>query len=155
ENIVKNGRMAGQRMARFQLEDLEGNVNVTVFPRTLEAVKERLEDDVIVVVQATAEDRGEGMALVLEELLTVEDAIGRFEGALVIKLDPADEQRLPDLKSLLTERSGGNALYFDVEGGDGRTRRVRAPRNNVALDPDLIRELDTLLEPGRCSLARI
>ncbi|MHC4261398.1 MAG: DNA polymerase III subunit alpha [Planctomycetota bacterium] len=155
EVVVRNGRMAGQRMARFQLEDLDGSVGVTVFPRALEGCKERLIDDTIVVVQATAEDRGEGMALVLDDVLTVEDAIGRFEGALVIKLDPTDEHRLGDLKQLVGGRSGANALYFDVEGSDGRTRRVRAPRNGVELDPELIRALDDLLEPGRCSLARI
>ncbi len=155
ESVVRNGRMAGQRMARFQLEDLEGIVPVTVFPRTLEAVKERLLDDTIVVAQATAEDRGEGMALVLEDVLTVEQAIARFQGALVVRLDPRDEHLLGDLQDLIRTRSGDNALYFDVEGRDGLTRRVRAPRSSVAIDSDLIRSLDDLLEPGRCSLARI
>jgi DNA polymerase-3 subunit alpha len=155
ENIVKSGRMAGQRMARFQLEDLDGTVAVTVFPRTLEQVKGRLADDTIVVLQASAEDRGEGLALVLKDVLTVEQAIARFDGALVVRIDPRDRDRLSELQALVLRRKGNNPLFLDVEGSDGQVRRVRAGRQGVRIDPDLIRELDRLLEPGRCSLARI
>ncbi|QDU68813.1 DNA polymerase III subunit alpha [Engelhardtia mirabilis] len=154
ENTVKNGRYAGSKMARFNLEDLEGAVQVTVFPRTFEQVREKLTDDTIIVAKAKVEDRGESMALILDDLMTVEDAIGQFQGALVIKVDQRDEPRLAELRGLIDRRKGSSALYLDVEGTDGNTRRVRANRLSVDVGPDLIRELDALLEPGRASLAR-
>ncbi|MFT7486630.1 MAG: DNA polymerase-3 subunit alpha, partial [Candidatus Paceibacteria bacterium] len=42
--VVKSGRMAGSKMARFRLEDLQGSVNVTCFPRTYEEIKDSLVD---------------------------------------------------------------------------------------------------------------
>ena len=155
ENTIKNGRFAGHKMARFQLEDLDGSVPVTVFPRTLEAVREILVEDTVIVVKAKVEDREDSPALLLEELMNVEQALEHFSGALVVALDARDRAKLTDLKDLCDQRSGQNPLYLDVEGDDGRRRRVRAQSNGVKVCAELVRELDSLLEPGRVSLARM
>lgn len=154
--VVKTGNYAGQKMARFQLEDLEGSVQVTVFPRTFEQVKDRLAEDSIVVVQAKLEDRGEQPALILEELLPVEAAVARFRGALVIGVDGRDEQKLAELANLVRGMKGTSPLFLDVEGQDGRLRRVRCPKElSVKLEPSFLREVESLLGPGRVRLARI
>ena len=155
ENVIKNGRSAGQKMARFQLEDLEGSVGVTVFPRALETCRERLAEDTIVVVRGKLEDRGDSSAILLDELLDVEQALTHFRGALVVTLDARDREKLPTLKQLCEKRAGTNPLFLDVEGDDGRRRRVRVPQISLDLSADLVRELDHLLEPGRVSLARM
>jgi len=154
--VVKTGNYAGQKMARFQLEDLEGSVHVTVFPRAFEQVKEQLVEDAIVVVNATLEDRAEQPALILKELLAVEAAIARFQGALVIGLDQRDESRLEELARLVRTRKGTNPLFLDVEGHDGRLRRVRCGKDlAVKIEPELLREVENLLGSGRVRLARI
>jgi DNA polymerase III alpha subunit len=40
---VKSGTLAGRKMCRFRLEDLQGSVGVTCFPRTYEENKQRIE----------------------------------------------------------------------------------------------------------------
>ncbi len=155
QNIVKNGRMAGQKMARFFLEDLGGSIQVTVFPRTFEEVREILAEDAIIVIKGKLEDRGDGFALILNELHDVEAALEQFTGALVVQLDARDRMKLPELKQLMSTSEGPNPLYFDVEGSDGDTRRVRAGQNGVKVNAPLVRSLDNLLEPGRTSLARM
>jgi len=50
---------AGKRMARFRLEDLDGGVNVTCFPRTYEANRDLLVDDQVVICRAKLEERSE------------------------------------------------------------------------------------------------
>jgi DNA polymerase III subunit alpha len=155
ENIVKNGRMAGQRMARFVLEDLSGSVAVTVFPRTYEEVKERLADDAVIVCQATVEDRGEGVALVMRDTKDLIGALDDFRGAFVIRLDPTDRERLPALKSAFEQHPGTNTVYLDVEGLDGERRQVRVLELEVGVGAPLVRSIERVLGPGRASLARL
>jgi len=155
ENIIKNGRLAGQRMARFTLEDLTGSVPVTVFPRTYEEVKGRIAEDAVIVCQASVEDRGEGVALIMRDTKDLVGALDDFKGALVVRLDPTDRERLADLRAAFVEHPGGNTVYLDVEGTDGERRQVRVMDLEVAVGAPLVRALDGVLGPGRASLARI
>ena len=155
ENIIKNGRYAGAKMARFVLEDLEGGIQVTVFPRTYETVKEQLAEDAIVVCQGKIEDRGDAYGMILDQVMQVEDAIGKFQGALVVKIDLTDRPRLPELQKLLSDHEGGSGLFLEVEGSDSHRRRVRVTKKGVQIDAELLRSLDGILGPGRASLARL
>ncbi|MEZ5979842.1 MAG: DNA polymerase III subunit alpha [Planctomycetota bacterium] len=151
ENVVKNGRMAGQKMARFQLEDLSGSVPVTIFPRTLEEVRDRVAEDAVIVCQATVEERGEGVALVMREAHDLEAALATFRGAFVVAVGPDDRDRLADLKSVLDGQPGSNVVYLDVEGGDGVRRKVRVLEREVAVGMELVRGVERVLGPGRAS----
>ena len=155
ETVVKKGRSAGQKMARFRLEDLEGNVNVTVFPRTYEEHRERIEDGNVVVCVGKADESDEP-AMVLDEVRDVEEAISRFEGGLMIQVGPEDQERLSELKQILGRHKGGRPLFLQVRGLDGRSRRVRAGKDSgVAISAELANEVDRLLGVGRVSLARM
>jgi DNA polymerase-3 subunit alpha len=155
ETVVKKGRSAGQKMARFQLEDLEGSVSVTVFPRTYEQYRDRIEDGAVVVCVGKADESDEP-AMLLDEVLDIEEAISRFEGGLMIRVDPDDEGQLPELRAILGRHKGGRPLFLQVRGRDGRSRRVRAGKDaGVAISAELATEVDRLLGVGRVSLARV
>jgi DNA polymerase III alpha subunit len=128
---------------------------VTVFPRTYETVKEHLAEDAIVVCQGKIEDRGDSFGMILDEVMQVEDAIGKFQGALVVKIDLTDRPRLPELKQLFAEYEGGSGLFLEVEGSDSLRRRVRVTQKGVHIDAELLRRVDGVLGPGRTSLARL
>jgi len=154
ELVVKKGRSAGKKMARFQLEDLDGSVNVTVFPRTYEELREKVEDGAIVVCIGKS-DESEEPAMLLDEILEVEEAIARFEGGLVIQVEREDSGLLPRLKDVLTKHKGSRTLFFDITGTDGQIRRVRAAgESNVAITAELAHEVDELLGTGRVGLAK-
>ncbi len=154
--VVKNGKLAGKKMARFRLEDLEGGVNVTVFPRALEQFKERLLEDTVAIVRGKIEERGEEPALMLEELLTVEEALARFEGGLVVHLEPDDAGVLEPLREAFKRHQGKRPVYFQVRGNDGALRRVRAGSNfRVHISAELAERVDELLGKGRVRLARM
>ena len=156
ESLVRSGRMAGRRMARFRLEDLEGGVQVTCFPRTFDEYRELLIEDTVVVCRAKVEEDTEEPALILEEVYTVEEALSRFEGGVLVHLAPGDRERLEELKKLVKGHPGPNPLFLQVEGEDGCTRRVRADaRFKVAACAELAAEVDRLLGRGRMRLARM
>jgi DNA polymerase-3 subunit alpha len=156
ELVVKSGSMAGRKMARLRLEDLEGGVPVTVFPRTYEEYREHLVEDAVVVCRGKVEERSEEPALILEEVLPVDAALRRFEGGLLIHLEPEDAGVLPALKGLIARHPGKRPLFFHVRGADGRLRRVRVGGDTrVDINADLAREVDDLLGRGRVRLVRL
>jgi DNA polymerase-3 subunit alpha len=154
--VVKSGKLAGQKMARFKLEDLDGAVGVTVFPRGYEQFKERLVEDTVVIVRGKVEERADEAALMLDEVLSIEEALGRFEGGLMVQLEPEDVGVLVPLRDTLARHQGKRPVYFQVRGGDGFLRRVRAGSNcRVQISADLAESIDRLLGRGRVRLARL
>jgi len=156
EVVVKSGSLAGRKMCRFRLEDLSGNVGVTCFPRTYEEQKTKIEDGRVVLLKVKVEEGAEEPQLLLEEIWTIEEALGRFQGGVVVNVAPEDEHLLADLRKMVDDHKGRAPLYLQVQGLDGRTRRVRAGGDcRVAISEKFARDVDTLLGKGRVRLARV
>ena len=152
---------AGKKMARFRLEDLQGGVAVTCFPRAYEQYKELLIDDEVIICRAKVEERSEDDAtskvgLLLEEVLGFEEALAKFSGGLIVRLLGDDREKLVPLSRVVGEHRGGNRLFLEVEGADGRMRRVRADdRHNVKISTGLAQDIEKILGKGRAKLTRI
>ncbi len=156
EMLVKSGKLAGQKMARFRLEDLKGSINVTCFPRTYEENKERLEDGAVVVIRGKLEENADEAAMLLDKVLSLEEALATFSGGLMIHLGVEDKGLLPRLTEVLEKHRGQQPLYLQVTGDDGCSRRVRAGSDwGVAISNELAVEVDGLLGRGRVRMARI
>jgi DNA polymerase-3 subunit alpha len=151
----------GKRMARFRLEDLHGGVNVVCFPRTYEQYRAVLADSALVVCRAKLEERASddpsgSVGLLLDEVMQLEQALQRFQGALVLRLTPADRGKLADLARLIEGHRGDRRLFLEIEGEDRLLRRVRAnDRHGVRISAPLAQEVEGLLGKGRAQLARL
>lgn len=145
--VVKSGRNAGKKMARFQLEDLDGTVQVVVFTRTYEIIKHKLADDAIVVLRGRVDRQGEEVGLLCDEVDAADDVAAREVHSLVIRI--AEEQLTPkvldQIADVASRSKGGQRLMFEVD--DGQTvHRVRADaRFSVTVDDALLDDLATLL----------
>jgi DNA polymerase-3 subunit alpha len=151
----------GKKMARFRLEDLHGGVNVTCFPRTLERYRSLLVEDAFLICRGkleerNAEDAGASVGLLLDEVLQLEEALQSFRGGLIIHLRACDDVLLPQVSELVRSHKGSSRLFFEIEGADGRLRRVRSSeRHSVRISTELARGLESILGPGRAKLARL
>jgi DNA polymerase III alpha subunit len=156
EMIVKTGKLAGKRMARFRLEDLTGHVGVTCFPRTWEECGARIEDGAVLVCRARLEEGAEEPALLLEEAWTVDEALARFVGCVVVRLGREDAHLLPGLRAAVERHRGKSPLFLQVTGEDGQSRCIRAGGElSIEISERFAREIDGLLGRGRLRLARI
>jgi DNA polymerase-3 subunit alpha len=156
EMVVKSGKLAGKKMARFRLEDLRTSVGVTCFPRTYDENRERIEDGNIVVIRAKLEEGAEEPALLLDEVMTVESALSRFAGGIVVHIGQEDVHLLQPLRDVVQRHRGKSPLFLHVTGGDGKVRRMRAGADmNIAISEPFAREVDRILGRGRVRLARI
>ncbi|MFT4539136.1 MAG: DNA polymerase-3 subunit alpha [Planctomycetota bacterium] len=156
EMIVKSGRMAGKKMARFRLEDLSGGVNVTVFPRTFEEIRGGLEDGAIVLASGKLEDDADEPAMILNQVTDLDGALSNFSGGLQVNLTSEDRGLMEQLQDTLQQHKGTNPLFLQVQGGDGHTRRIRAhKKHGVEISSKLATELCELLGQDRVGLVRL
>jgi len=72
--VTKRGPNAGRKMAVFMLEDLQGQVEVVLFPDALEEYGQYLVEDKVVFVKGKVDCRREKPNIFADELLTLEEA---------------------------------------------------------------------------------
>jgi DNA polymerase-3 subunit alpha len=92
KSVTKNGRSAGMQMAMITLEDLEGQIDGVLFAETLADIIKRFPDAVsmerIVFLRGKIDRRRETPSIVVNDLIPIEDAIGRLTTSVGLKLDP-------------------------------------------------------------------
>jgi DNA polymerase-3 subunit alpha len=154
--VVKSGRNAGRKMARFTLEDLDGAVQVVVFARIYEDVRDRIVEDSIVIVSGRLERSGEECGIRCDCIEAAESVVVREVDSLVVRLE-ADrvQERLLDSIATITERSGGRQrLLLEVDEGDARFRIRADARFSIEVGDDLIDELADVVGPENLMFTR-
>jgi DNA polymerase-3 subunit alpha len=151
---IKQGKNAGQKMARFQLEDLHGQVAVTCFARTYANVKDRIVDDAIVFVTGRIDAQSEEKALLLDQLDVAADVVRREVAGLVLHLRGAlaAEASLARIAALVRQHRGQQHLLLDVDDG-ADCYRVRADEG-VRVTDELLDDLALLVGPDNMSFTR-
>jgi DNA polymerase-3 subunit alpha len=114
----------GDLMAVFQLEDLQGSVEVMVFPKTMQEVGHKLDDDAVVVVKARVDKREDQPKLIAMEVEVFE---GITDGAPPLRIRVAphrlDEGLIDRLKGLLSDHPGEAQVFLHL----GERQILRLP----------------------------
>jgi DNA polymerase-3 subunit alpha len=107
----------GDQMATFVLEDLEAEVEVTLFPRSLIEHGHKLAEDLIVAVKGRLDKRDEARTGVI--LQNIEVLAGLEEGTApvltvripAVRLGPNE---IDDLKRILQNNPGASPVVLDL-----------------------------------------
>ena len=153
---IKQGRNVGQKMARFQLEDLDGIVPVTVFARQYAELAPLIVDDTLVFVRGRIDASNEELGLLADEIQPAQAVVNREVYSLVVCLaaEQATEVLLGQIQALCHKHRGEQRLEFTIQE-DGWTWRLRADgTNHVAIGDDLLDALADLIGPDALSFTR-
>jgi DNA polymerase-3 subunit alpha len=121
KSVVKNGRSAGMQMANITLEDLEGQIDCTIWAEQLADFVKRYPDMVamesIVFVRGKIDKRRETPCLIVNDMLPVNEAVAKLTTAVAVKLDRArhSPQTLSELAPVLKAHAGNLRVYLQVE----------------------------------------
>jgi DNA polymerase-3 subunit alpha len=166
QTVTLGGRIAeirrimtrkGDTMAAVQLEDLQGSIEVVVFPRVLEATAERWREDAVVLVTGSVKLRDDEPQLVcesVEELEVSEEELSRREYLLRIRLartgnDVLDRVHVEDLIGALRRFPGPDSYELLVRNGHWVARLVPPDDGSgVRFCPELTQQLEQILGPG-------
>ncbi len=155
KTTTKNGRSAGMPMAIITLEDLEGQIDATIFAESLADIVKRYPDAVaaesIVFLKGKIDRRRETPGILVNDLIPVADSIGRLTTTVALKLDPYrhDEGAVTQLEQALVRHKGNAEVYIQVTTGPGQKVTMRLDRERfVKPSQQLVDDLELLLGSG-------
>ena len=144
--ITRRWTRNGDPMLFFQLEDLEGSVEVIVFPKTVHDFGPLVVEDAVLVVSGQVDNRGDDVKIVARELkeLAVRDDT-------TVRLDVSAQRLTPEvvsnLKTILRNHPGSATVFLDLrDNGNTKTLRL-GDDHRVEPRSALFAELKELLGP--------
>jgi DNA polymerase-3 subunit alpha len=151
---IKQGKNAGQKMARFQLEDLDGTIGVTCFARAYQRHKDRIIDDAIVFLSGRIDEKSEERALLLDEIEPANEVVRREVSGLVLLLRGllVSDSTLARIASICEQHRGNQSLHLDVEE-EGHVHRVRCDAS-IQVSDALLDEFALVVGPENMSFTR-
>jgi DNA polymerase-3 subunit alpha len=155
-NVTKSGKNPGQKMAVFTLLDLQGQVEVVVFPNILNQFAKLVASDKVVFVRGRLDFRREKPNIIASEIITYDDATDKLAGKVRIDLDAKDvtKEKVARIKTICQHHRGKSSVYVAIRTDKGRVY-ASADRNlAVNPDPDFCREIRHLIGPENLQLTR-
>jgi len=160
---------SGNRMAFATLEDMDGTVEVTVFPEPFKAGAPFLRSREALLIRGRIDDGDKGLVVLAEEVRLLEQTLaaagrvghggsgspGAVPTACRVQVVPAEGTAvtLADVKRVCAARPGGVPLFVHVVVGAVEVV-VRARACSVDASAELLEELQALLGPGAVTLDR-
>ncbi|MFI3258247.1 MAG: DNA polymerase III subunit alpha, partial [Spirochaetales bacterium] len=110
----------GIPMAFAKLEDMEGSVDITFFPKLWETVRSRIADDVVIALAGKIDLSRNEPSVLVDEILDMENLQEKSFKEVHIQIFPVnskeDAQRsLSDLQDFLTGKEGGCSVFLHMK----------------------------------------
>jgi len=155
-HITQRGRNAGSKMAVFILEDLQGSVEVVLFPDVLSRYGNLLVKDTIVFVKGKLDYRREKPNIIVVELITLDEARGKLAAKVRIRLNAEDvtKEKVAEIKSICRHHRGRSPVYVAINTDKGRVYTAADRELSVNPDLDFCRKMRHLVGPENFQLTK-
>ncbi|MGQ0634860.1 MAG: DNA polymerase III subunit alpha [Planctomycetaceae bacterium] len=156
-NTKKPSRNGHTRYANFDFEDVSGTVRCIMWPEEFSRLGELVQPEAICFLEARVDRRGREPNLIVQNLITLEEAERKFTEQVAVKFQrglhhPTDVDRVRDVLGRYPGRCGVAVVVESFEDSDpsAKLRYLLAPTQNlkVAADARLAIELQQILGPG-------
>ncbi|QAR32227.1 DNA polymerase III subunit alpha [Geovibrio thiophilus] len=106
-----------EKMAFITLEDMQGEVDVLVFPKMYQENIRYLEEDKIIVIKGRVSKKDDRVSFKAEQIFDPDETVEKLTETVVIKLNAVafSEERMQKLRQLLAVHHGDAAVMFEVE----------------------------------------
>jgi DNA polymerase-3 subunit alpha len=143
-SITRRWTRAGEPMIFFQLEDLEGSVEVMAFPRTVHDFGPAIVEDAVVVVTGNLDNRGDDVKVIAREIkeLEVRDDNSVRLQVVAGRLSPEVVTRL---KGILSNHPGSASVFLHMVSDSGTKVLKLSDTHRVEPRSALFAELKELL----------
>jgi DNA polymerase-3 subunit alpha len=150
--VKRKSTRKGDLMMNFRLEDLEGSVQVTVFPKVYQEYGTLCADDALLRIKARLDVRDEGnpqaLAQEIEPLAEAVDAYpSRGPVRIYVPERLIEDHAVETLKRILTKFPGDADVFIHLIHDDGADVYRLGPQYRVEPGPKLTAEIEQLLGP--------
>ena len=155
-NLTKTGRNAGSKMAVFTLEDLQGQVEVVMFPDVLNEYGGVLVQDAVVFVKGKLDYRRERPNILASELIRLEDVREKLAAKVKIGLDAREvtKEKVAMIKNICQHHRGRSPVYVAVRTDKGRVYAAADKELSVNPDLEFCRKMRQLIGEENFQLAK-
>jgi DNA polymerase-3 subunit alpha len=115
--LTKKGARAGEKMAVFILEDLQGTAEVVMFPAALRKFSALLAEDKIIFVKGRIDRRREKPNIFADELIDLDDVTKKLAAKVKIKFDAdtVTKEKIEALKTICQNHRGKSPVCLAIE----------------------------------------
>ena len=141
-------KKTNEQMAVCVLEDLEGEIEVLVFPGAFAQLSAQLKPSAVVFVEGRAAVRNDQPRLIAQQIVPLEQGTSRLAKAveLVLRTPGVERQLLEQLRSLLTKFPGSIPIYLTLATPHEHPMRLKLAEGfKIEPHPELLEELGRLL----------
>ena len=141
-------KKTNEQMAVCMLEDLEGDVEVLVFPNSFSQLAPQLKPNAVVFVEGRVVVRDDRPRLIAQQIIPIEQGGSKLAQAMELVLNRHGERELLEqLKELLSKFPGTVPVYLRLPMPDqpSAMRLKLAEQFKVEPRQELLEELDQLL----------
>ncbi len=138
----------GDKMAIVTLEDLQGSVEVILWPETYAACEFLLSQDEPLLVKGTVDADGNMPKIIVQEIKPLSETKKHWKGKVHINLRTPglEKETLIEIKNILAAHKGRNETFLHFIFPDNQTK-VISVEDNLRIQPsdEVIQEIETLL----------
>jgi DNA polymerase III subunit alpha len=116
-NLTIRASKRGNRFATFDLVDFHGSGECVLFGTLLEQKGELIKDDTLVYVQGKADENGDSIKLIIEDIMPIEGMKERFCENIVINIFEKETDvfdKLERIRTIVESYPGNCKLFFNV-----------------------------------------
>jgi DNA polymerase-3 subunit alpha len=148
----RKSKKTGSWWASMLLEDLEGLVEVLVFPKTYEACQKTLDNDRAVLVKGRLESDEDRVKITASSVAPMESLREANANAVQVRLEAGelDDALVDRLRGAVSAHRGEVQLYFEVARRGSYSLVAKAePAMRVCPSTGLTRDLEAVVGTGR------
>jgi len=155
-HITRNGRNAGSKMAVLVLEDLQGQVEVVLFPETLKKFADILTEDKVLFVRGKVDCRREKPNVFAEELIELEQITARLAAKVRIdfQAENVTKEKIAAIKGICLHHKGKSPVCVSIETDTGRVYATANKKLSVTPDVEFCRKIKHLVGDKNFQLTR-
>ncbi|MEW6252257.1 MAG: DNA polymerase III subunit alpha, partial [Planctomycetota bacterium] len=137
---IKSGPQVGKKLFLAVLEDFEGSVEVTVFPKQQEAALPALRPDAVVFVEGAVDRRREQPSVRVARVIPLEAAQREFARELIIRIESMPEAvaAMQQIQGLCRRFPGECPVYFEIGSAEGWTAMIAGRDVRVNAGPEFV-----------------
>ena len=145
----------GESMAFIVVEDLEGSMEVVIFPSILQKCRESVTEDAIVKIKGRLDVKEDEVKLIAQDITPLREAKGAKQQALYLKIgdERLDKNLIAQLRKMLKDHPGEAEVFLRLGDGDKLTTLRFSTDFRVAGSGPLIGQLSGLLGDGSVTVA--
>ena len=145
----------GESMAFIVIEDLEGSMEVVVFPAVLQKYRALVAEDAVVKIKGRLDVKEDEVKLIAQELTPLKDIVSSKSQALYLKIanERLDKDLITKIRKVLKAHPGDAEVFLRLNDGDKLTTLRFSTDFRVAGHGPLIGELSGLLGDGSVTVA--